>query len=163
LRVVREKWNLPILVSTHPRTRKSLDSLGIKELEGVVFHEPFGYLDYNKLQIGAKCVISDSGTISEESAIIGFPAISLRDSIERPESLDSGSIILSGLDPENLLTALDITLSLPRALEQPDGYESLDFSTRVLSFVVSTASKHYLWSGIRTQTSGQAAKEPETR
>jgi UDP-N-acetylglucosamine 2-epimerase (non-hydrolysing) len=147
---VRDEYKLPVLVSTHPRTRKSLEELGRGELEGITFHEPFGYLDYNHLQMNAKCVISDSGTISEESAIMGFPAVSLRDSIERPESLDAGSIILAGLEPANLLTSIDLTLRHPSSHVAPEGYESLDFSERVLKFVVSTATKHRSWSGLQS-------------
>jgi len=147
---VREEYKLPILVSTHPRTRKRLEELGRGELEGITFHEPFGYLDYNNLQMNAKCVISDSGTISEESAIMGFPAVSLRDSIERPESLDAGSMILAGLESDNLLTSIDLTLRYPISDAAPQGYESLDFSDRVLKFVVSTAAKHRSWSGLQS-------------
>jgi UDP-N-acetylglucosamine 2-epimerase (non-hydrolysing) len=147
---VRDEYKLPILVSTHPRTRKRLEELGRGELEGITFHEPFGYLDYNHLQMNAKCVISDSGTISEESAIMGFPAVSLRDSIERPESLDAGSMVLAGLEPDNLLTSIDLTLRHPSSDVAPQGYESLDFSDRVLKFVVSTATKHRSWSGLQS-------------
>ena len=78
-------------VSTHPRTRKRLEALpGWAAPDGIIFHEPFGFHDYNRLQLGAACVLSDSGTIAEESTILGFPAITLRDSIERPEALDTG-------------------------------------------------------------------------
>ena len=81
------RWALPVLVSTHPRTRKRLEALGTgTSPDGIVFHEPFGFHDYNKLQLDAACVLSDSGTIAEESTILGFPAVTLRDSIERPEA-----------------------------------------------------------------------------
>jgi len=91
---VREEWGMPIMVSTHPRTRVRLEALDRKNLEGVTFHDPFGYLDYNKLQKEAKCVISDSGTISEESSLIGFSAVTLRDSMERPEALKAELVFL---------------------------------------------------------------------
>ena len=88
-----------MVVSTHPRTRKRLAELpGSSVVDGIDFMEPFGFLDYNRLQLVATCVLSDSGTISEESAILGFPAITLRESIERPEALDAGSIVMTGLD-----------------------------------------------------------------
>jgi UDP-N-acetylglucosamine 2-epimerase (non-hydrolysing) len=150
LGAVRDAWKLPVLVSTHPRTRNRLQKLGVDKIEGITFHEPFGYLDYNNLQMNAKCVISDSGTISEESAIIGFPAVSLRDSIERPESLDAGSLILSGLSPEILLASIQISQGnkVLRSLAQPCGYSSPSFSNTVLSFVYSTSRKHGLWSGL---------------
>jgi UDP-N-acetylglucosamine 2-epimerase (non-hydrolysing) len=147
---VREKWNMPIVVSTHPRTRDRLEALARKDLEGITFHEPFGYLDYNKLQSEAKCVISDSGTISEESAIAGFSAVSLRDSIERPEALESGSMILTGVDPATLLQAIEIEITLRPTTAIPEGYETFEFSNRILKFLMSTAGKHKNWRGIRS-------------
>jgi UDP-N-acetylglucosamine 2-epimerase (non-hydrolysing) len=147
---VRDKWNIPVMVSTHPRTRARLEAPARKDLEGITFHEPFGYLDYNKLQLEAKCVISDSGTISEESSITGFSAVSLRDSIERPEALESGSIILTGVEPSVVLQAIEIELALRSEREAPEGYEIYDFSTRVFKFLTSTAGKHGSWRGIRS-------------
>ena len=98
-------------------------------------------------------MISDSGTISEESAISGFRAVSLRDSIERPEALESGSIMLTGVDPATLLQAIEIETNLKPSNLIPAGYETFEFSTRVLKFLLSTASKHKNWKGIRTQVS----------
>lgn len=149
LMAVRDEWKLPILVSTHPRTKKRLEEFGLEKVEGINFHEPFGYLDYNKLQMNAKCVISDSGTISEESAIIGFPAVSMRDSIERPESLDAGTIVLTGLNVEIAIASIKVQLSEPRPVAPPAGYGVNDFSARVLKFVLSTAKKSLDWSGAR--------------
>ncbi len=103
---VRDTWSLPVLVSTHPRTRKRLDELADVRSTGIAFHEPFGFPDYVRLQEQRFCVLSDSGTISEESAILGFPAVTLRDSIERPEALDSGAIVLAGLDPASVVEAV---------------------------------------------------------
>ena len=103
---VRGTWSLPVLVSTHPRTRKRLDELASRSLDGITFHEPFGFPDYVRLQEQAFCVLSDSGTISEESAILGFPAVTLRDSIERPEALDAGAMVLAGLDPASAVEAV---------------------------------------------------------
>ena len=97
---VHREWGLPVVVSTHPRTRKRVEALaadiGAAEIRWM---EPFGFHDYNRLQLGAACVLSDSGTIAEEASILGFPAVTLRDSIERPEALDAGSIMMTGLDP----------------------------------------------------------------
>jgi len=146
---VREKWGMPVMVSTHPRTRLRLEALGRKDLEGITFHEPFGYLDYNKLQLDARCVISDSGTISEESAILGFRAVSLRDSTERPEALNQGSMMLTGLDPTSLLLALEVTESSDLTTSKPEGYEAEGFSSRVLKFVLSTAYLFRSWKGVR--------------
>jgi UDP-N-acetylglucosamine 2-epimerase (non-hydrolysing) len=125
-----------------------MQEFGLENFEGVVFHEPFGYVDYNKLQLNAMCVVSDSGTISEESAIIGFPAVSLRDSIERPESLDAGSIVLTGLDPTTLLIGIELSLTGNQELK-PSGYQASNFSDVVIKFLVSTATKHKKWLGIR--------------
>jgi len=142
---VRDHWNLPVLVSTHPRTRVRLEALHRSGLEGITFHEPFGYLDYNKLQLESKCVISDSGTISEESAIAGFSAVTLRDSIERPEALTSGSIVITGLLPTNVVNSIILQLSATQSSQMPEGYAQSDFSLRVLKFVVSTCSVSSLW------------------
>jgi UDP-N-acetylglucosamine 2-epimerase (non-hydrolysing) len=146
---VRDKWQLPVLVSTHPRTKARLEKLGLLKVEGLNFHEPFGYLDYNNLQMNAKCVISDSGTISEEASVIGFSAVSLRDSIERPESIDAGAMILTGLDPSNLVQSITAQLELSKPSETPRGYETIDFSSRVLKFLFSTSNKHAQWKGLR--------------
>jgi UDP-N-acetylglucosamine 2-epimerase (non-hydrolysing) len=147
---VREKWGMPVMVSTHPRTRVRLEALARKDLAGITFHEPFGYLDYNKLQLDAKCVISDSGTISEESAISNFRAVSLRDSIERPEALESGSMILTGVDPDTLIRSIEIETALEPTQVIPEGYETFEFSNRVLKFLISTAGKYGDWKGVRS-------------
>jgi len=141
---------MPVMVSTHPRTRVRLEALERKDLKGITFHEPFGYLDYNKLQLEAKCVISDSGTISEESAIAGFSAVSLRDSIERPEALDAGSIILTGVVPAYLIQSIEFETALEVAASIPDGYQVSDFSSRVIKFLLSTSRNHKDWKGIRS-------------
>jgi UDP-N-acetylglucosamine 2-epimerase (non-hydrolysing) len=149
LTAIREKWGLPVLVSTHPRTRKKLEEYGLDNTEGIIFHAPFGYLDYNQLQLNARCVISDSGTISEESAIIGFSAVSLRDSMERPEAMDVGAIILSGLDVDNLIASVELSLERGVKNPTPEGYGTDNFSDVVLKFLFSTAKKHKSWLGIR--------------
>jgi UDP-N-acetylglucosamine 2-epimerase (non-hydrolysing) len=148
LRTLRDRFSLPVLVSTHPRTKVRLENLRSSDLEGINFHEPFGYLDYNKLQMNAFCVVSDSGTISEESAIIGFPAVSIRDSIERPEALETGSMILTGLDPTNLIQSVELARSQGLVFSMPQGYEIKDFSDRVLRFVFSTARLHQSWDNL---------------
>ena len=148
LRALRDQFSMPVLVSTHPRTKVRLESLESQDLEGIVFHQPFGYLDYNKLQMDAFCVVSDSGTISEESSIIGFPAVSIRDSIERPEALETGSIILTGLHPANLLQSVELVRNTPKSTSLPEGYEITDFSDRVLKFLVSTARLHRTWANL---------------
>ena len=149
---IGETWGLPVVVSTHPRTRKQMQSLpGFKEIPNVLFHEPFGFFDYNKLQINAKCVISDSGSISEESSILGFPAITIRDSMERPEALDSGSIIMTGLRKDEVLAGINAVISQRNSYENtmPPGYEVSDFSKRVVNFILSTVWRHHEWAGLR--------------
>jgi len=149
---ISETWGLPVVVSTHPRTRKQMQSLpGFKEIPNVLFHEPFGFFDYNKLQINAKCVISDSGSISEESSILGFPAITIRDSMERPEALDSGSIIMTGLRKDEVLAGINAVISQRKSYEVtiPPGYEVSDFSKRVVNFILSTVWRHHEWAGLR--------------
>jgi UDP-N-acetylglucosamine 2-epimerase (non-hydrolysing) len=156
LKQVQETWGLPIMVSTHPRTRKQLESIpGYKETKGVVFHEPFGFMDYNKLQLNAKCVLSDSGTISEESIILGFPAVTIRDSMERPEALEFGGIVMTGLKAADVIAGIRSVTedrgSVKGTPSQslPAGYEVTDCSTRVVRFMLSTISRHHEWAGIR--------------
>jgi UDP-N-acetylglucosamine 2-epimerase (non-hydrolysing) len=149
LLAVRDEWKLPVIVSTHPRTRARLDSMSESKLSGITFHPPFGYLDYNKLQIEAKCVISDSGTIGEESAILGFNAVTLRDSMERPEVLESGQLLMSGLDPTGLLRAIKAVEILESREGIEEGYDIADFSNRVLKFLLSTVGQVRDWKGLR--------------
>lgn len=153
LRAVRDRWRLPVLVSTHPRTRKRIEALAAEPLalDGIAFHEPFGLFDYVRLQAEARCALSDSGTISEEAAILGFPAVTLRESIERPEALDAGGIIMTGLDPEGVVEAVDVAVAQTAAagVPCPADYEVRDTSRRVVDFILSTVRRHHDWSGIR--------------
>lgn len=113
LEAAHAEIGLPMVISTHPRTRKRLDALDRQLSPGLVFHDPMGFVDYVRLQQDSFCVLSDSGTISEESAILGFPAVTLRDSIERPEALDAGSIIMTGLDPANVVEGVRAVVNEP--------------------------------------------------
>lgn len=152
LEALHSKYKVPVLVSTHPRTRKRLEALGAQEKEGFIFHPPFGFHDYIKLQKEAKLVLSDSGTISEESSIIGFPAVTMRDFIERPEALDTGAIITTGLNSTDVLDAVEMALNLFESREQsvvPTAYAIRDTSSRVLTFVRSSAHSHSQRTGIR--------------
>jgi UDP-N-acetylglucosamine 2-epimerase (non-hydrolysing) len=125
--------------------------MGKGNLPGFVFHEPFGYLDYNKLQLDSKCVISDSGTISEESALAGFPAITLRESIERPEAVEVGSITLCPIGDLQICNQIRAVLDkVGRPPQTPQGYEVSDFSDRVMSFVLSSALSANVVKGVRT-------------
>ncbi|MFG1608608.1 non-hydrolyzing UDP-N-acetylglucosamine 2-epimerase [Actinoplanes sp. NPDC049265] len=148
LRGVRDRWGLPVLVSTHPRTRKRLEQRADDpdSLENIVFHEPFGFFDYVHLQMKARCTLSDSGTISEESAILGFPAVTLRESIERPEALDAGAIVMAGIDSDAVLEAVNLATDV--VTDIPD-YRISDMSQRVVRFIASTHRSHAAWAGIR--------------
>lgn len=154
LRAVRSTWGRRVIVSTHPRTRKRLEALeGFDGIEGIDFLEPFGFHDYNRLQTQAACVLSDSGTISEESSILGFPAITLRDSIERPEALDAGAIVMTGLDRDDVVTAVTAVMrdfDPDHRDPLPAGYEIANTSARTHRFILSTAGRHHQWAGIRT-------------
>ncbi len=152
LLVLHEKYNYPVVVSTHPRTRNRLESLSL-DLSGadIRFLKPFGFFDYNKLQIESFCAISDSGTISEESAILDFPAVTLRNSIERPEALDAGSIILTGLDPGVLLQSVDIVTTeqdMISVREIPAEYQVRNTSLRVLKLITGTAKLTARWRNL---------------
>ena len=138
---LHDEYGLPVLVSTHPRTRKRLEALGATRMEGVEFHKPFGFHDYCKLQINARLVLSDSGTISEESSMLRFRAVTLRDFIERPEALDTGSIITAGIGAESVLAAAHAALMMPIP-EAPTDYRVADTSQRVVSFIVGSTHSH---------------------
>ncbi|MCB0900170.1 MAG: UDP-N-acetylglucosamine 2-epimerase, partial [Actinobacteria bacterium] len=149
LNAVAGEWGLPVLVSTHPRTRKRLENVPDVSVSDLVrFHEPFRFLDYNRLQMDARCVLSDSGTIAEESTILGFPAVTLRSSIERPEALDTGAITMTDLEPEEVLRGIRFAVGRG-AGERPADYEIRNTSERVVNFILSTAFQHDFWSGLR--------------
>lgn len=143
LNEINTKYKLPIIVSAHPHLKKKLSTWG-KPLKEIKLCKPFGFIDYNHLQMNAKCVISDSGTISEESAILGFPAITVRNAIERPEAIDAGSILITGIDKENILGCLEI-IKPPTTI--PSDYATSDFSDRVLKIVLGYTNyvNKYVW------------------
>lgn len=118
----------------------------------MLLHKPVGFQDYVRLQCAARCVLSDSGTISEESTILGFPAVTLRDAIERPEAIDTGGIITTGLDPSAVVDSVRITLAQHRSSRSnlsPTDYEITDSSRRVVNLIRSTAMTHRARTGIR--------------
>jgi UDP-N-acetyl-L-fucosamine synthase len=154
VRAVHARWGLRIVVSTHPRTRARLESFdGGHHSEGLEFMQPFGFHDYNRLQTQAACVLSDSGTIAEESSLLAFPAVTLRDSIERPEALDTGAIIMTGLCADDVVFAVDSVMRdrWEGVREQvPSGYEIANASSRTFRFILSTCHRHNEWAGIRS-------------
>ena len=149
---VHTKWKVPILISVHPRTRKQLDNLGVSDnLPGLIFHEPFGFFDYIKLQMQAKCVLSDSGTISEESLILDFPAVTIRDSMERPEALENDGIILAGISANKVISSIEKMLAGFAKGKRivPTDYLVTDCSTGVVNYILLTIYKHHEWAGLR--------------
>lgn len=139
LNAVAETYKMPIVMSTHPRTAKRLEEYKLKANKLVNFYKPMGYFDYNNLQLNAFCVLSDSGTILEESSIMGFPAIQTRVSSERPEGFDEGVLIISGLDKDIILQAVDITIKQVADGEKfniPRNYRDTNISSKVLRLIV---------------------------
>jgi UDP-N-acetyl-L-fucosamine synthase len=145
-----EKYGFPIIVSTHPRTQKRLKEHNIKTNSNIQFCKPFGFFDYVNLQINAACTLSDSGTISEESSILSFPAISLRQSMERPEAQDSGTIILTGFDIGVVLNSVSIVMAenVTKYPHIPLEYTISNTSWRVLKLIIGNSKLNNLWWGI---------------
>lgn len=147
-----EQFEVPVVLSAHPRTRKRLEASGIALGDRVIVHKPFGFHDYNKLQIEALCTVSDSGSISEESAILGFPAVTIRDSIERPEAMDTGTILVAGIEPESVVRCVREVIrqhAVTGTRPIPADYAITDTSTRVVNLVLGLSGLSNQWSGVR--------------
>jgi len=153
LESVSSEYDLPVIVSTHPRTRKRIERFSERKVDPRIrFLKPFGFIDYVNLQMNANCVISDSGTICEESAILSFPAITVRNAIERPEAIDAGTIVMTGLDPEVILDAIKLQISrdIKDAIYQiPYEYEITNTSHRVVKLILGTAKLSHIWDNIK--------------
>lgn len=145
-------YNYPVIVSTHPRTRKQLENLpGFSADQRIQFLKPFGFFDYVHLQQYAACTISDSGTISEESSMLSFPAISLRQSMERPEAQDAGTIILTGFEPKRVLNAIQLSINEHNSRKYTNiaqDYTITDTSWRTLKLIMGNAGLSNVWHGI---------------
>jgi len=137
LAAVAERYGKPILVSTHPRTRKRIDSLKLEFHPLVQLLQPMGFVDYNKLQLNAQAVLSDSGSISEESAILGFPALNLRDAHERPEAMEEAVVIMAGLAPPRVLQGLDLLAAQGTRPRLPADYSVPDVAEKVARIILS--------------------------
>jgi UDP-N-acetylglucosamine 2-epimerase (non-hydrolysing) len=157
LNTLAEKYGYPVILSTHPRTRNRLDNIeGLALHENVQTMKPFGFHDYNKLQMSCFCAISDSGTIAEESSMLGFPAITPRDAIERPEGLDAGTLIMTGLNRDTMLAAIEVVTAQHSERQAtgtphpiPDDYTVTNTSERVLNLILGTAKLSNVWDGVR--------------
>ena len=135
-----EKYDMPILYSCHPRSKKYIENRGFKFDDRVIKHQPLGFFDYNKLQQNAFCVISDSGTVPEESAYFGFPAVSVRTSSERPEALDSGVFIIGSIDSEQVLQAVGLAVNMHSNGDNAcvvSAYVDDNVSTKVIKLIQS--------------------------
>ena len=136
LEMVRDKFGLPLIVSTHPRTKNKLESFGLdKNLGAVKYMDPMGFFDFVQLEKNAKCVLSDSGTVQEECCIFKVPTVTLRDVTERPETIDCGSNVLAGGDPEKILALTELVTSSQPNWQPPAEYLAPDVSSTVLKIV----------------------------
>jgi UDP-N-acetyl-L-fucosamine synthase len=147
-----EQYKFPVIFSTHPRTQKRLELYNIKLHPLVQLLKPLGFLDYIKLQQNAFCVISDSGTITEEASIVNFPAINLRESHERPEGMEEAVVIMTGLDVQNVLDAIPVATSIKRGEQERSAelvadYYAPNVSDKVLKIIMSYTSfvKRKVW------------------
>ena len=142
LNALAKQYDIPIIVSTHPRTKKILDGMELGRLNPHIhLLQPFGFCDYIKLQMEALCVISDSGTISEEGSLLNLPAITIRNAHERPEGMDEGTLIMSGLKKKNVLDAVRVIISqhdrTNRVIRPVEDYEAGQVSKQLLRVVLS--------------------------
>jgi UDP-N-acetylglucosamine 2-epimerase (non-hydrolysing) len=142
LNALAERYQIPVIVSTHPRTQKRLDALNLGKLDSrIQFLKPFGFCDYVKLQMEALCVVSDSGTITEEGSLLNLPAVTIRNAHERPEGMDVGTLIMAGLRKEHVLDAVRVIIAQHergiRVIAPVDDYESPSVSKKILRIVLS--------------------------
>ncbi|MGE5412424.1 MAG: UDP-N-acetyl glucosamine 2-epimerase, partial [Clostridiales bacterium] len=147
---IAENYQLPVIVTTHPRTRKMIEKHGVKFNEKVRLMKPFGLSDYVKLQMDSKAVLSDSGTISEESSILNFRALNIRDAHERPEAMEEASVMMVGLNPERVMQGLEqlqYQNPEPRNILPVADYSMPNVSDKVVRIIISYTDyvKHVVW------------------
>lgn len=152
LQALVEKYEMPVIVSTHPRTRQRLEKIGIEGLNSKIqFLKPFGFFDYIKLQMEAFCILSDSGTITEEASLLNLPAVTIRNAHERPEGMDEGTLVMCGLKSERVMNAVHVVTSQQKKersfLVVPD-YEAGMVSKKILRIVLSYVDfvNRVIWS-----------------
>jgi UDP-N-acetylglucosamine 2-epimerase len=141
LNAISEKYDMPVIVSTHPRTQNRINDLNIQFHKNVKLLKPLGFMDYNKLQICAKAALSDSGTINEESSILNFPALNLREAHERPEGMEEAAVMMVGLKKDRVLQALDVLESQlrgdERTLRLVGDYSMPNVSDKIVRIIIS--------------------------
>ena len=141
LNAVAEKYQLPVIVSTHPRTRNKINETGVEFNSLIQLMKPLGFHDYNHLQKNAKAVLSDSGTISEESSIMNFPALNIREAHERPEAMEEASVMMVGLNPERIMQGLAVIETQKRGVERNlrpvSNYSMANVSDKVVRIIIS--------------------------
>lgn len=142
LNALAEEFDVPVIVSTHPRTQKRLDALDFVQMDKrIQFLKPFSFCDYIKLQMEAMCVVSDSGTITEEGSLLNLPAITIRNAHERPEGMDVGTLIMAGLKKDRVLEAVRVVVAQhnrsSRVMEAVKDYEAISVSKQILRVVLS--------------------------
>ncbi len=138
LNAIAEKYDMPVIYSTHPRSWKRIESQGIKFHKNIQQLKPFGFYDYNKLQKESFCVLSDSGSLAEESNIMGFPAVSIRTSTERPEAIDKGSVILGGITFDSITQAIEVITKQKQSgteLVKVHDYTDINVSNKVVNII----------------------------
>lgn len=150
LNAIAETYNMPVIYSTHPRSWKRIESMNIKFHENIKQLKPFGFYDYNKLQKDSFCVLSDSGSLAEESNIMGFPAVSIRTSTERPEAVDKGSVILGGITFDSITQAIEVITQqkeLEEELVKVHDYIDINVSTKVVNVIQGYTSiiNKFIW------------------
>ncbi|MDK0889779.1 UDP-N-acetylglucosamine 2-epimerase (non-hydrolyzing) [Clostridium perfringens] len=150
LNAIAETYNMPVIYSTHPRSWKRIEEKGIKFHENIKQLKPFGFYDYNKLQKESFCVLSDSGSLAEESNIMGFPAVSIRTSTERPEAVDKGSVILGGITFDSITQAIEVITKekeLGEKLVKVHDYTDINVSTKVVNIIQGYTSiiNKFIW------------------
>jgi len=139
---LNKKYRMPIIISTHPRTRKKLENIGYQNKNPLIrFSKPYGFNEYNNLQINAFCVISDSGTIAEEGSILNLPAVTIRQAHERPEGMDETTVIMSGLNKSRVIDAVELATkhnaSINRVIKPVKDYEVDNVSKKIVRIIIS--------------------------
>lgn len=148
INLVAEKYNLPIIYSTHPRSHKMIEAKGFVFNKLIINLKPFGFHDYNQLQTNAFVVISDSGTLSEESSILNFPGVLIRTSTERPEVLDKGNIVIGGISGDQIIQAIELATRTSNKRELPQDYIDENVSDKIVNVIQSYSKiiKRNIWN-----------------